>query len=104
MRHDTSGGLGGWKVGCIAKGEHVLVLVVLEGCLIHIHVAIGSCYRLQEIRCVLRRDDMQEVIVHNDISIPVLGVAEVGLTVILVNLVKIMEEVRSDSFLLTDHI
>lgn len=45
---------------------------------------------------------MQKVIVHNDIGIPILGVTEVGLTIILVNLVKIMEEVRSDSLLLTD--
>jgi hypothetical protein len=70
--------------------------------MVHIHETIGSCYWLQEVRSVLRRDDMQEVIVHNDIGISVLGVTEVGLTIILVNLVKIMEEVRSDSLLLTD--
>ena len=102
LRHDTSGGLRGWKVGCITKGEHIFVLVVLEGGMVHIHETIGSCYWLQEVRSVLRRDDMQEVIVHNDISISVLGVTEVGLTIILVNLVKITEEVRSDSLLLTD--
>ena len=102
LRHDTSGGLSGWKVSCIAKGEYVLVLVVLEGGLVHIHVTVGSCYWFKEVRRVLRRDDMQEVIVHNDIGIPVLGVTEVGLPIILVNLVKIMEEVRSDSLLLAD--
>ena len=70
--------------------------------MVHIYETIGSCYRLKEVRSVLRWDYMQEVIVHNDIGIPVLGVTEVGLTIILVNLVQIMEEVRSDSFLLTD--
>lgn len=102
MRHDTGGGLRGWEVSCITKGEHVFVLVVLKGGLVHIHETIGSCYWLQEVRSVLGWDYMQEVIVHNDIGIPVLGVTEVGLTIILVNLVQIMEEVRSDSFLLTD--
>jgi hypothetical protein len=102
LRHDTGGCLRCWKVGCIAKGEYVLVLVVLEGGRVHIHVAVGSCYWLQEVRSVLRRGNVQEVIVHNDIGIPVLGVTEVGLTIILINLIKILEKVRSDSLLLSD--
>ena len=102
LRHDTGGGLGCWKVSCITKGEYVLVFVMLEGNLVHIYVTVGSGYRLKEIWGILRRNDVQEVIVHNDIGIPVLGVSEVGLAIILINLVQIMEEVRGDSLLLSD--
>lgn len=59
LGHDACGGLSRWEVGGIPQREDILVLVVLQGRLIHVNEAAIRCgYRLQEVWCVLGRNHM----------------------------------------------
>ena len=88
LGHDACGGLGRREVGRITESEHVFVLVVLQGALVHINeTGVGGSQWLHEVRRILRRHDMEHIVVNFNAINVVFGVSEVGLTSIFVDLV-----------------
>ncbi len=74
---------------------------MLKSCGVHINVAIGCGNRFQKIRGILRRNNMQHVIINLNNSVFILCVFKVCDSVIFIYLEHIVEEMSSDIFLLS---